>query len=79
MEADRYRGTISVETDGIKLAMGLLKGQDNDGSVPGARASITCSDGDGLRVETTALAVLSWLRARDALRAIAGEGQGSGK
>lgn len=36
--------------------------------MPGAIASITCSDGDGLRVETTSLAVLAWLRARELLQ-----------
>lgn len=39
-----------------------------EGSVPGAVASITCSDGDSLRVETTSLAVLAWIRAGELLQ-----------
>lgn len=34
------------------------------GSVPGGSASITCSGGTGLTVETTSLAVVAWLQAR---------------
>ena len=40
----------------------LAKAQGKDGGVDGATASIVGSSGDTLRIETTALATLSWLR-----------------
>jgi len=36
--------------------------QAEDGSVPGAKTSITCSRGTGLDIETTSLAILAWLK-----------------
>src|SRR5688572_11439533 len=40
----------------------LAKAQNADGSVKGARSSITRSGGQALEIETTALAALAWMR-----------------
>ncbi len=48
------------ETAG-KLLQELKKNQAADGSVAGAKTSITQSGGEALLIETTALAVLGWL------------------
>ena len=40
----------------------LGKKQDKDGAVRGAATSITRSGGEALEIETTALALLAWLR-----------------
>jgi len=45
-----------------KLRDALVKKQNKDGCVEGAATSITCSGGDALKIETTSLAVLAWLR-----------------
>jgi hypothetical protein len=49
--------------DGLKLLETLAVKQAADGGVLGATAGITASAGDDLVVETTALAVLAWLKA----------------
>jgi uncharacterized protein YfaS (alpha-2-macroglobulin family) len=45
-----------------KLMDKLSKSQSAEGAVEGALTSITRSSGDALKIETTALAVLGWLR-----------------
>jgi uncharacterized protein YfaS (alpha-2-macroglobulin family) len=50
------------KTLAIKLMDRLLRKQAKDGQVDGAATSITRSGGDSLTLETTALAVLAWLR-----------------
>ncbi|MBI4574718.1 MAG: A-macroglobulin complement component [Planctomycetes bacterium] len=47
----------------LTLAGRLADRQAADGSVPGAGTSITRSGGEALLIETTSLAVLSWLQA----------------
>ncbi len=52
---------------GEDQAAGLLRAklarkQETNGCVEGGATSITCSGGDALKIETTALAVLAWLR-----------------
>lgn len=60
--------------------------QDEDGSLVGTQGSITSSQGDDLRVETTALAVAAWLDdsedevyARRGVEALLSSRQGSGR
>jgi len=54
---------LSKDADGAKALMErLVKSQTKDGSVDGAVTSITCSGGDALKIEATALATLAWLR-----------------
>ncbi len=43
------------------LAVKLIQYQKENGVVQGAKTSVTCSGGDGLEIETTALATLAWL------------------
>lgn len=50
---------------GSGLCRRLIQKQSENGSIPGAATSITHSMGDGLVVETTALAVQAWLGERD--------------
>jgi hypothetical protein len=56
-----------LNRDRRKEAVDLLKvvkgGQKDDGHVEGAKTSITASGGRDLEIETTALAVLGWLKA----------------
>ncbi|MHC4599604.1 MAG: alpha-2-macroglobulin family protein, partial [Planctomycetota bacterium] len=48
--------------DGVKpLLEKVAKKQDADGAVRGAKTSITRSGGEGLVIETTALAILAWI------------------
>jgi hypothetical protein len=47
--------------DASPLLKRLAGMQDKDGSVKGAKTTITCSGGDSLLVETTSLAILAWL------------------
>jgi hypothetical protein len=49
--------------EGIELLTKLVKHQNDDGHVDGAKTSITGSGGRDLVVETTALATLGWLKA----------------
>ncbi|GMU22953.1 MAG: hypothetical protein AMXMBFR13_30370 [Phycisphaerae bacterium] len=44
-----------------KMREALIKKQSANGSVPGAKTSITCSGGEALTIEATSLAVLAWL------------------
>jgi alpha-2-macroglobulin-like protein len=53
------------KADGVALLKVLAKAQAKDGSVPGAETSITKSSGQALVIETTALAMLGWLKAND--------------
>ncbi|NLI79718.1 MAG: A-macroglobulin complement component [Candidatus Riflebacteria bacterium] len=54
---------LAGEAEGARPILGnLAKRQAGDGSVPGAATSITMSGGEALTIETTALAVLAWLR-----------------
>ena len=48
--------------DAGKLAEKLVNAVAKDGHVGGAATSITCSGGDSLAIETTALAILAWLK-----------------
>lgn len=50
---------------GASLCRQLIQKQSPDGSIPGAATSITHSMGNGLVVETTALAVQGWLASKD--------------
>ncbi len=50
------------KTAAIKLMDRLLRQQAKDGELDGAVTSITRSGGESLTLETTALAVLAWLR-----------------
>ena len=50
---------------GSGLCRRLAQKQSENGAVPGAVTSITHSSGDGLVVETTALAVQAWLAEKD--------------
>jgi hypothetical protein len=49
--------------DAFKLLEKLAKAQKDDGHLDGAETSITNSGGRDLQIETTALTVLSWLKA----------------
>ncbi len=49
--------------DGVKLLESLAAKQAADGGIPGAATTITGSGGDDRLTETTALAVLGWLKA----------------
>ena len=49
--------------DGVKLLEAVAAKQAADGGVPGATATITASRGDDVTTETTALALLGWLKA----------------
>src|SRR5439155_21644242 len=49
--------------DGIDLLKALRKAQQDDGRLLGAQMSITGSGGRDLEIETTALALLGWLKA----------------
>jgi uncharacterized protein YfaS (alpha-2-macroglobulin family) len=51
---------------GENLLKKLAAIQDKDGKLPGATASVTNSTGVALEIETTALAVLGWLKANEA-------------
>ena len=54
---------LAGDTDVAKKLMDkLVKAQAKDGHVGGAATSITRSGGEGLKIETTSLAVLAWLR-----------------
>ena len=46
----------------LSLASGLAASQEKNGAVGGGKTTITCSGGDSLKIETTSLAVLAWLR-----------------
>jgi hypothetical protein len=45
-----------------KLREVLVKKQNPDGAIEGAKTTITCSGGEALSIEATSLAVLAWLR-----------------
>lgn len=51
------------QADGLALLKAVAGMQAPDGGVPGAKTSITMSGGHALVIETTALAVLGWLKA----------------
>jgi hypothetical protein len=54
------------DREGARLMMEkLAKAQDRNGSVTGAKASISYSFGNSLAIETTALAALAWMREPD--------------
>jgi hypothetical protein len=53
---------IGDAAPGRKLAAKLKDAVEKDGSVGGAKSTITCSGGDALRIETTSLAILAWLK-----------------
>jgi hypothetical protein len=53
----------SLKNGARLLAARLVKYQDGQGKIAGARTSITSSFGDALDIETTSLTVLTWLRA----------------
>jgi hypothetical protein len=57
------RGQRAEGTELLKVLAGL---QSKDGSLPGAETSITRSSGRALLIESTALAVLGWLKANEA-------------
>jgi len=68
-----------------KLSDKLAKAQADDGHLDGKQGSITCSGGTSLKVETTALAALAWLKqpaftaeANKAIQWITQSRQGSG-
>ena len=54
---------VGRDAEGVKLMQAVVKLQDKDGSIPGAKTSITASSGQSLLIESTALAVLGWLKA----------------
>jgi len=57
---------IAKDNDSAKAFMNTLaKKQNKDGAVDGATSSITRSGGQGLYIETTALATLAWMKDRD--------------
>jgi alpha-2-macroglobulin-like protein len=56
-------------SDAARVLARLADKQDADGAVRGAATSITRSGGDNLVVETTAIAILTWLRAGETVRA----------
>lgn len=58
-------GLLNVDRakDGNALLLAVGKLQAKDGNVPGAEISITASQGRDLEIETTALAVLGWVKA----------------
>ena len=56
-------------TEAERVLGRLADKQDADGAVRGAATSITRSGGDNLVVETTAIAILAWLRAGEPVRA----------
>jgi hypothetical protein len=47
--------------EAIQFARRLVGKQHSDGSVEGAKTSITCSGGSALTIEATSVAVLAWL------------------
>src|SRR5690606_2896186 len=49
--------------EALPLLQKVADAQKEDGHVAGAQTSITSSSGRTLQIETTALAVLAWLRA----------------
>ena len=49
--------------EGVELLKNLIKFQKEEGHLDGAQTSITASRGRDLHIETTALAVLGWLKA----------------
>ena len=49
------------KTDAAPLLKRLIGKQDKDGSVKGAKTSITRSGGESLLIETTSLSILGWL------------------
>ena len=54
---------LAGDADSAKRARQmLLRKQEQSGAVAGGVTSITCSGGEALQIETTALAVLAWLR-----------------
>ncbi len=53
------------KADGEAVLKTLAKMQQKDGSVPGAKTSITNSVGEALLIETTGMAVLGWLKANE--------------
>ena len=53
------------KAEGIALLKVLAKKQEKDGSVIGAESSITKSSGQALLIETTALAMLGWLKVNE--------------
>src|SRR5690606_41041529 len=63
---------VALRTGAREQAAGILgrlaRLQAKDGSLPGARTSITSSQGDNLLVETTALAALGFMRQQDRAR-----------
>jgi hypothetical protein len=76
------------QADGVAVLTTLAGVQAADGSVPGAKTSITNSSGRALLIETTALAVLGWQKAnrpdqflglvQRAVRWLSGHRDGSG-
>src|SRR5205814_1714993 len=74
--------------EGVAVLKAVAGMQAEDGSVPGAKTSITNSSGRALLIETTALAVLGWLKAdrpdqflgnvQRAARWVVGQRDGSG-
>src|SRR5262249_37050928 len=50
-------------TNAVALLDGIVSGQKEDGHIEGADRSITSSRGRDLHIETTALALLGWLKA----------------
>ncbi len=76
------------QAEGVAVLKTVAGMQAADGSVPGARTSITCSSGRALLIETTALAVLGWQKANRpdqflgnverAMRWVGGQRDGSG-
>ncbi len=52
--------------EGVAILQTLAKLQAKEGSIPGAATSITRSTGKALAIETTAFAVLGWLKANRA-------------
>ncbi len=54
-------GDSKYAEQSLELARTLVGKQQADGSVVGAKTSITCSGGDSLVIETTAMTILAWL------------------
>ncbi len=63
---------VALRTGAREQAAGILarlaRLQAEDGSLPGAKTSITSSQGDNLLIETTALAALGFMRRQDRAR-----------
>lgn len=53
---------VKRDADAAKLLQRMLKHQQTDGSVIDSKTTVVNSKGDALKIETTAVATLAWLR-----------------